>query len=615
MARIRSIERQLNCAVLALAGLRGMHERVADDDPDDLLRRDFPGDGREVRQPVGRQVGLDGRADRVEQARQAEQRAAVDDLRAEREEDLLLPRLPGEVGLADRAPDASVGEGRSAVEVMRSHVDAPAPTGHPGAGVLRVVEGLADVDVHATDGVDHPGEAGEVDGRVVVDRDPEQRTDRVLERSHPARREVLRVGRRVAHEAVDLRSERPAIPKRDVDEVARDRGHADRLADRIERHDDQRVGQGVVAPGARVDPDEQDVEPLVLAGNGVIGRIGPIAQHGPEDLGERRPGEAADVLGAEMGDDGQDDDHGQAGERQPARRELEPGVEERLPERSETPAEDDDVEDQERLEVARHDRGGKQPRRRDCPDRQGREGGDRRNGKEQDEGEPAPAVVGLTETRDERRQHRRKDPAAVRRARVGPDSRGLAQSPSPVRPWSARGPRGVSLARQPGRRPVMARTRRARPERRRRRAAPRRRRPRRAAALARVRSDGPGGIGSTSRSAPARRSTTRSWKVRPGSPAHVPWSIETTSRRAAAAQSRTASSSKAMARSGYRLRRCSGTDRIEHVDHRIGGGVRGRPQAAGPSSKRNHVVTAGRRDGAPGGSRAGSARRPVDGDG
>ena len=123
-----------------------------------------------------------------------------------------------------------------------------------------------------------------------MDRDPEQRADRVLERSHPARREVLRMGGRVAHEAVDLRAERPAVAERDVDQVARDRGHADGLADRIERHDDQRVGQGVVAPGARVDPHQQDVEPLVLAGNRVLGRVGPVAQHGLRRPGRRSSG-------------------------------------------------------------------------------------------------------------------------------------------------------------------------------------------------------------------------------------------------------------------------------------------------------------------------------------
>src|SRR3546814_4641212 len=51
------------------------------------------------------------------------------------------------------------------------------------AVVAWVLEGTRHVDVDAADGIDHLDEAGEVDPRVVVDRDAEQRPDRVLERA------------------------------------------------------------------------------------------------------------------------------------------------------------------------------------------------------------------------------------------------------------------------------------------------------------------------------------------------------------------------------------------------------------------------------------------------
>ena len=101
---------------------------------------------------------------------------------------------------------------------MRPDVHLPALVpGHPIAAVLRVVEGLLDVDVHPTDRVDHLDEPAQVDRRVVVDRDPEERPDRVLEGPHPSGRELVLVGCRVAQQAVEFRREGPAVTERDVD--------------------------------------------------------------------------------------------------------------------------------------------------------------------------------------------------------------------------------------------------------------------------------------------------------------------------------------------------------------------------------------------------------------
>jgi hypothetical protein len=87
----------------------------------------------------------------------------------------------------------------------------------------RVRESLGHVDVHAADRVDHLDEAVEVQAGVVVDRDAEQRADRVLERPHAAVREAVAMGVGVAEQRIQLGAERITGAERCVDQVARHR--------------------------------------------------------------------------------------------------------------------------------------------------------------------------------------------------------------------------------------------------------------------------------------------------------------------------------------------------------------------------------------------------------
>src|SRR5260221_157739 len=94
--------------------------------------------------------------------------------------------------------------------MMEARIDRPAGP-DPEPAVVRVGQTLGDLDIDAPDGVDHVDEATEVDLGVVVDRDPEQRPDRVLERARPAQREVRLVTIRPAEDGVDLRPELRAV--------------------------------------------------------------------------------------------------------------------------------------------------------------------------------------------------------------------------------------------------------------------------------------------------------------------------------------------------------------------------------------------------------------------
>jgi hypothetical protein len=113
----------------------------------------------------------------------------------------------------------------------------------PPAVIGRVVDRPGHVDLDTADRIDHLAEAVQVDLGVVVDLDTEQRADRPLERRHAAVGELVGTAIRVLHERVQLGAVLVPVPERDVDEVARDRDHADALADRIERGDDHRVGE------------------------------------------------------------------------------------------------------------------------------------------------------------------------------------------------------------------------------------------------------------------------------------------------------------------------------------------------------------------------------------
>jgi hypothetical protein len=113
----------------------------------------------------------------------------------------------------------------------------------PVAVVVLRPERPFDVDVDPAHGVDHGDEADEVDPRVVVDRDAEQRADRVLEGAHPALGEGLGIALGERQQRVQLGAVDVSVAERHVDHVARQRDHRDRLADGVERGDDHRVGQ------------------------------------------------------------------------------------------------------------------------------------------------------------------------------------------------------------------------------------------------------------------------------------------------------------------------------------------------------------------------------------
>ena len=185
----------------------------------------------------------------------------------------------------------------------------------------------------------------------------------------------------------------------------------------------------MIAVGRGVDPDEQDVQPLVLARHAVGSGVGP----GAEDVRRRRPRRTST---------------GPARRRTVRRRAARSWPGRRRPAR---PARDRPVgartgcrrrPGRARPAARRGARDSTPGAGRGCaarsrwrssrgagdrPDREQPDRADDGERDEQTEGETAPPVVRLTESRDQRRQHGRQDPAAVRRSRVGPDPRGLAQ--------------------------------------------------------------------------------------------------------------------------------------------------------------------------------------------
>ena len=229
--------------------------------PTDLLH-----DRGQGRQLVDRHVRADRVADGVEQVGQLEQQAAATRrLVAQGEQDLLLACLPGEVALADRLPRPGIGQGVGAVEMMRAGGDGVARALEPEPVVGRVGEALGHVDVDPADRVDHLDEAVEVKAGVVVDRDAEERADRILERAQAALRVVLRVAVREMHQRVELGPEHVAIAERRADQVARDRHDGHRVADRVERCDHHRVGQVRRPLAPLVRAHDEHVHPLAVA--------------------------------------------------------------------------------------------------------------------------------------------------------------------------------------------------------------------------------------------------------------------------------------------------------------------------------------------------------------
>ncbi len=227
--RDRRDRREIGLLRVAVARRLRLDQRRPDDDARQVLVADVLHDRGQLREAIGRQIRADRLADSGEQIGELEEQASAPRRPvAQRDQDLLLARLAGEVALAEPLARPRVGKRIRTIEVMRAGGDRVALLADVIAVIARVGETVGDVDVDPADGVDHLDEAAEVDPCVVVDRDAEQRADRVLEGSHPALREVLRSSVRVGHQRVELGTEGVAIAERRVDQVTRDRDAARR---------------------------------------------------------------------------------------------------------------------------------------------------------------------------------------------------------------------------------------------------------------------------------------------------------------------------------------------------------------------------------------------------
>ncbi len=144
-------------------------------------------------------------------------------------------------------------------------------------------------DLDASERVDEVGEADQVDHRVVVDPDPEQARDRLLERGRPF---LAAAGEAV--ESVQRLLERlRADPARHLGEIARDPERCGASRAVLDRGENDRVGACAPVAGAFVGSEEQDRRPRVRLGRLLVGqnaRVGLERRHlaGAEPLDERQ---------------------------------------------------------------------------------------------------------------------------------------------------------------------------------------------------------------------------------------------------------------------------------------------------------------------------------------
>ena len=225
-----------------------------------------------------------------------------------------------------------------------------------------------------------------------------------------------RVG--VAHQRVDLRGVRVAVAERNTGQVARDRDHRHGLPDRIQRDDDERVGQGFGAAGSRIQADQEDVQPGRLAGEGhARNRTG--ARSG-EHLGERRLGGRAVAPGDCVGDGRECHDREETHEPEAPRLPGIPAVDEGVEECDPPPAEHGDVQDeQHRQHRWRRDPSGQHRRRVRICEHPGEEREDRRREAEEQR-RPGSTVQRLADARRNGRQRRGEEPADVGGSAVWP---------------------------------------------------------------------------------------------------------------------------------------------------------------------------------------------------
>ena len=153
----------------------------AERDRQRLARVDRADEPDERRQPVQGDVGVHVRLDRLRQRAEVPDRTDGVELVGHRAQEAALAGHPRVV--ARVLPRADVGERLAAVEaVLLAGLDVdPRLRLAPGGPRHLVVQPLLDEDLDAAERVDEVGEADEVDEGVVVDADPEQRRDGLLQ--------------------------------------------------------------------------------------------------------------------------------------------------------------------------------------------------------------------------------------------------------------------------------------------------------------------------------------------------------------------------------------------------------------------------------------------------
>ena len=161
--------------------------------------------------------------------------------------------------------DPCVRQGGVAVQMVASGADGETVvTVFP---VAVVAQGVVDVHVYPADRVDEVDEAREIDLRVVVDLDAQHLAERPGQDSLPVAvvaRELVGMPADERHQAIQLGVEvAQSSRQRNVDGVAGDGYHRDRLRDRIERCNDHRVSQGGIPRRAGIHAQQHDRGPAL----------------------------------------------------------------------------------------------------------------------------------------------------------------------------------------------------------------------------------------------------------------------------------------------------------------------------------------------------------------
>ncbi len=157
---------------------------------------------------------------------------------------------------------ANVAQCLHSVHVLQTRMKDDARVVELLAGIGIVLDRCGDIERDAAERVDDLLKSREIDDRVVVDLDPEVIFDR---RAHQPR--TTNVGyRSVGVGGVDLF----LTDAGNVDQqVTRNRHEPDLLRRRVDRHDDDRVGEGNLplfgAGRVGVGAEEQDIDSLLLA--------------------------------------------------------------------------------------------------------------------------------------------------------------------------------------------------------------------------------------------------------------------------------------------------------------------------------------------------------------